>query len=394
MSTPSSDGADPPLTPWPIDLFQLRENIRALVALDATSDPVTSCYLEVTTRGFAPIERKAAAIRRSLAPDARRSFDDALAPLRELVASGLSPATRGLAAFSRAGTAPFFMAMQFQVPVEDQLSIAPTASIFGLIELKDTYERYVVLIVTDAFARILEISLGAVTAELWAARPELRDRTAGLTREQYQHHRRDRSDAFVKEKVAILERLLAKRGHGHLIIVGSPTLSARVRAALPARLAAKVVEVGEISPLSSTSEVVPRTIQRIIAKERAASLDTAACPLREIQQGGLAVAGVAGALAALEVGQVDVLVMTPAFRAPASWKCESCGAVALQDRPASCHRCRDLVLHPVSVREELVQLAERHNTKVELVHDSAALEALGGIGCLLRYRQGWRPEPA
>ena len=54
--------------------------------------------------------------------------------------------------------------------------VGSTPNIFHLVELKDTYDRYVVMISIEESARILEIHLGKVTEELWRERPELRQR--------------------------------------------------------------------------------------------------------------------------------------------------------------------------------------------------------------------------
>ncbi len=391
MSEPES-GELP--SPWPIDLDELRANVRTLVELEETSDLVVSCYLDVTTRGFAFAEAKADEIRKTLEPEERAAFEQALERMRGYVESGLAADTRGVAAFARGGVRPFFMTMQFHVPVVDRLSVDLAPSIYGLIELKDTYQRFVVLIVTDEYARILEVSLGAVTADVWGARPErLKDVPAGLVHEQYQNHKRDRTERFIREKVAILDRLMKRRGHSRLVIAGAPHLIERTRAALPPRLASQLVDVVELASTTSTSDVVTSTVARIVAAEQAQSLSAAELFVQEIRRGSLAVAGTRASLDALELGQVDTFLMTTSYAPPPAWKCRSCGAVALQEPPRMCRRCFDVDLAPVSLKEEMLRLADRHEAKVELMHGSSILHALGGVGCLLRYQQTWRPEP-
>ena len=126
-----------------------------------------------------------------------------------------------MAAFARAGTQPFFLGLQFQVPLPDRLSVGSTPDIYHLVELKDTYHRYVVLISTEERTRILEVNLGAITREVWTARPELRVRVGReWTREHYQNHRRDRGKRFLKEKFEILEKLIAAGGPTHLTLAG------------------------------------------------------------------------------------------------------------------------------------------------------------------------------
>lgn len=378
-----------------LDLVKLRASIRTLIELEENDDPILSCYLNVGARGSAYAGRRAAEIRRALPPGQRVRFDETMAPLSALVEAGLDRATTSVVAFARAGVAPFFLSLQFQVPVEDRLSLDTAPAIYGLVELKDTYHRYVVLLMTEEYARILEITLGAITTDLWAARPALQDRVGSMwTREQYQHHRRDRGAQFIHEKLEIVERLMAKRGHGHLVLAGPAAYTERVRAVLPPRLASKLIDVVDVAGTAGTSEVVTATIASFIAREQQESLDAAALLGRELRRGGLAVAGTRASLGALELGQVDMLILDAAYTSPGGWRCRACGAVQLMsDRPGTCHRCGDAGLVPVDVRDELVKLAERHGTTVEIVRDSELLASLGGVGCLLRYQQAWRPEP-
>ena len=72
-------------------------------------------------------------------------------------------------------------------------------------------------------------------------RPELRERLGReWTREHYQNHRQQRDQQFVKEKVAVIERLMAKRGHNTLLLAGEPRFVKRLRSALPKHLEARV----------------------------------------------------------------------------------------------------------------------------------------------------------
>ena len=50
------------------------------------------------------------------------------------------------------------------------------------------------------------MNVGEVTSDLWASRPELRQRVGRMwTREHYMRHRLDRGNRFFKEKIKILQ---------------------------------------------------------------------------------------------------------------------------------------------------------------------------------------------
>ena len=43
----------------------------------------------------------------------------------------------------------------------------------------------------------------------------------------------------------------------------------------------------------------------------------------------------------------------------------------------------------LQMKGQMVKLAEQHRCEIETVHQSEALERLGGVGCLLRYRSSF-----
>ena len=62
-------------------------------------------------------------------------------------------------------------------------------------------------------------------------------------------------------------------------------------------------------------------------------METAGLFLDELRTGGLAVAGTEATLEALAQGQVDILVLSESYAAPAGWKCRSCEAVGVNACP-------------------------------------------------------------
>jgi len=101
----------------------LREQLDRLAAFEPTPWPVLSLYLDLRAdqhgRGqYAPFLRKILPERsRSLAGDARKSFDRDAERIRAYVA-GLPPSTNGVAIFACAARDDFFEAVPLEVPVE------------------------------------------------------------------------------------------------------------------------------------------------------------------------------------------------------------------------------------------------------------------------------------
>jgi protein required for attachment to host cells len=372
-----------------MDLAELRAHIRTLITLDESEAPLVTAYVPIGRHGARPnpFEGRVREIRKLLTEEERALFDEPFESVLRFLAREVEPPTRGVAAFARGGKRPFFLGLQFQVPVPERLSVGPTPDVYHLVELKDTYHRYVVLISTAESARILEVNLGAITREVWTERPELRERVGReWTHEHYQDHRRERGERFVKEKVELLERLMDAGGHTHLILAGNPRMTAHIRKSLPKRLLDKLVDVVSASGNARVEDIVEATLSTFIDRERQESLDAVAELLGAIKRGGLAAAGTSATLAALRRGQADVLVMAKQYALGPAWGCRECGWVdAMSSRPDGCRVCGGNELKTENLREVMVRLAERQGLEVEIVEHSDVLMSLGGVGCLLRY---------
>ncbi len=369
-----------------MDIEKLRVHIRALIMLEETAAPVLSCYLDLEAGYREFLDARVRVLRKGLRWAARPAFEEALSRVEIFLASERWPGAKGAAVFARGGERHFLLPLQFQVPLPNRLSVDYVPNVYELVELKDTYHRYVVLIAMADSARILEVNLGEVTLDLWTVHPELRERVgSGWTREHYQVRRRDRADRFFKEKIAVLDRLMSQGGHTHLILAGNPRIVARVRESLPRHLAEKLVDVVPAPANARTADIVAATLSTFVEHEAQESLETVALLLREIRRDGLAVCGTAPSLEALARGQADLLVMAGTYLPPAGWGCRACNALDVGAAPAACPQCGERQTRAADLKEQMVKLAERNACNVEIVRHSDPLMELGGVGCLLRY---------
>lgn len=384
-----------------MELSTLQKHIRTLVTLEETNAPVISCYL--TLGEGAPawrtvLDQRLYLLRRSLRGDTRWDFEEALKQIEEFLHTELRPDTKGVAIFARGGEKPFYLPLEFQVPLPNWIAVNSTPNIYHLVELKDTYHRFVVMISTPASARILEINLGAITDELWRERPALRKRVGReWTKEHYQSHQREQTDKFLKEKISVLDDLMRAGGYTYLILAGNTWQTARLRQALPRRLATKVIDTIPTAGNEHISDVVAATLALFIEAEEVESQAIATVLIQEILSDGLAVVGTMPTLTALQAGQVDVLVMTKLYTPPSGWCCKRCtGLTAAPTMPLHCANCGATTFRRVEIREEMVRLAEQQGASVEIVQQSDQLLQIGGIGALLRYRAPQAPisEPS
>ena len=361
VSIETSDLPRSPATSSVVRLTQeLQSHLRDLAALPESDAPLISCYLDLElgrNRWQSLLKRRTKLLRRLTPASGLESLDASVDRIRTFMRSELRPETLGVAAFARVGSDPYFRGLQFEVPTPTWISLDTVPNIYHLIGLKDTFDRYLVLISTSDSTRIFEVRVGAMTSELWLRQPELRRRVGReWTRLRYQNHHRDRDRGLIREMIQTLERLMMGRGYAHLILAGEPQRLAMIRRELPGKIREKVVDVVAVPAGLTDKEVVKATLASFVQEEEHESRSLAQLLLHELRSDGLAVPGAANSLQMLRRGQADALVLAT------DWERHD-------------------------AREELVRLAEQTGCHIDFVGKSHALDKLGGVGCLLRFSE-------
>ncbi len=358
--------------------------------MEETDSPLISCYLDVSSGPTSyqhELDTRVQLLRRSLPVRSVGKFDEAASRIEAFLDGAISPRTRGVAAFARGGETPFWLPLQFEVPLPNWIALGSTPNIYHLVELKDNYDRYVILLTTETSARIFGVNLGSVTAQLWSSRPELRRRVGHeWTKEHFQDHRRERTKQFIHDLIRSLDRLVSTGGYAHLMLAGNPRMTSAVRRLLPKRLAEELVDFVPARPTDHVSDIVACTLQAFLEHEELESQALAEKLITQVQTHGLAVAGTRPTMEAIRAGEADFLVVVKSYDPGQGWECRGCGNTEFQlPPPNTCPRCRTGRLREFDIRGELVRLAEQQQVGVEVVDHSDVLMNLGGVGCLLRY---------
>ena len=338
-----------------MDYAKLNGHIHTLACLPETPEPLVSAYFDLT--GNLPaitftFRQWAAAVRRTFPPGAREAFDQAASRIVDHLPLLQG---RGAAVFARAGEPALLLPLSFALPLEPRFHAGGLPIIYPLVELKDRFNRFVIAMVDASSARIVEVNLGDYSVELITDRPALRERVGReWSRQHYQNHQRDRERRFLKEKITVIESLMAKRGHNSLIIVGEPRHVNQLREALPPHLAHRVV--GEIRQGFSDhrlAEIVTHAIDSFTRAESEEAHDAVAALMLAVRAGGLATVGPESVARALEEHRVEKLFVSS----------------DLADE----------------FREEFVREATRQDIPIETVQACELLDHNGGAGALLRY---------
>lgn len=343
----------------------MKEMMIRLAEVEANESPVITCMVNLTQthqQASDEIERQSIEVSRSLDHAKRRCFEEALESITSYLLKTPLPEASGAVVYARAGDAPFMMAIPVGVAFDTSIIVDDLPHVYPLVETRDTYHRFVVVTLTAREARIFETTAGSITNEIMTERPELRKKIGReWTRERYQNHKRDRKSRFVQSKIEVVEELMAKRGHNHLIVAGSPKMVSQFTKALPPKLQEMLVDTLDVNPKAGISPIILEAIDSFVANEHEESHDRVDQLESAVMRRGLGVIGEACVREALEHGYADMLIID-------------------QDYADSV------------IKEELVKIAINAGVEIETVKESEKLGRLGGVGCLLRYLPSYVPR--
>lgn len=337
----------------------LRRHISNLATLPTTEEPTISAFLDLRQ----PIESVrssfwmwATSARMTLPRRQRPAFDEAKAHIDEMLRRDWPEDVHSVAVFTRAGEFPLDVAISFQATLDLHFDVGDRPSIFPLVQLKDRFHRFVVVICSEETGRIIEVTLGAVSEEILTTKPEMANHIGrGMSREHFHHRRQENNRRFHKDQVEIITRLMARRGINHLILAGHPRHIAAVRDLLPKNIEARIVGSVFRSPNGHDySPVLEQAIHAFVEAEQSESRTTVERLHEQIRRKGLGVVGIHPSRQALELGAASQLVISEEL--------------------------------PHADREELVRLAVSHDIPIEVCEQDELLQEHGGVGCLLRYR--------
>jgi ribosomal protein L30E len=340
-------------------LQHLSRHIADLAALPETAAPVISAHfdlrrpVEALLAGF---ETWSTAARSTLPKAERAMFDLAKSEVRVLLKQGWAEELQGLAVFARSGEHPLSIALPFQAALETHFEVAARPAIFPLVQLKDRFHRFVLVICTEEIGRIMELNLGAVTEEILTTRPDHGGRLGRqLSREHFHHRREEDTRRLIRDQVHIITNLMARRGLNHLILAGHPRHVSPLREQLPKHLQSRVVGLVPHAPNGQDcSPLLARAIDAFIEAEQQESRNAVERLNEQVRRQGLAVVGIHACHEVIDAGAASELVIAEEM--------------------------------PQPDREELVRLATLHNLPIEVCEGDELLQSHGGVGCLLRFR--------
>ena len=373
----------------------LRQELERLAAFEPTEFPLLSLYLNLgaNERGrdsYDTFVRKALSERaKAFASNTpgRMSFDRDAGRIQTYLADSLDRSANGVAIFACAGAHDFFEAVQLDAKLDDHwLFIGPVPHLYPLAKLIDQYPRYAAVLLDTNKARILVFGLASLqrTTEVTGEKTR-RGSFGGWSQMRYQRHVDNTHLHNIKEVIDTLDRIVKAEQIHQIVVAGDEVAVPIFREQLAPPLREKVIDVIRLDRHAGEAEILEATLAAVRNKDAETDVERVEQLIDGWRSGGLAVAGPEATLAALQLGQVDELLITgaadrlkPVQRLP--------DGARLNGISFETSAARSVDQARLTLSDELVKRAEQTGARIRFIEDRALLAPVGGVGALLRFR--------
>jgi len=317
----------------------------------------------------------------------RASLERDLDRINQYLTDEVNRSANGVAIFASAGAGEFFEALQLEAPVDDHMFfVGSVPHLYPLARLIDQYPRYASVLLDTHRARIFVFGLGAVEKrEQLTGVKTRRHSMGGWSQARYQRRADNIHLQHVKEVVETLDRIVRADNIQHIILAGDDVVVPLLRDQMPKHLQEKIVDVLKLERHAAEDEIVEATLEVMRHKDAETDAERVQELIGAWQSNGLGVVGPEAALRALQLGQVDELIIAgtpeqlravqkmPDDAAPGSVKVETSAPSTADERQ-------------LKLSDELVTRAQQTGAHVRFIEDPKLLEEFGGVGALLRFR--------
>lgn len=373
----------------------LRDQLDRLAAFEPVDLPVVSLYLDMQADQHGRPQYDAF-LRKTLADraktyasgtEARQSFDQDVERIQAYLSNDVQRSANGLAIFACHG-ANLFEALQLTVPIDDHwLFIGSVPHLYPLARLNDQYPRYAALLVDTNAARLFVFSLGTAETQQQVKNVKTRKTSmGGWSQARYQRHIENYHSQHMKEVVDILDRVVREESINHLVISCDDTAKPLLMDEMPQHLTEKIVDIVRMDIKAPEHEVLNNTLEALRAKDAETDQEQVEAMLGAWRAGGLAVVGPEDTLEALQMGQVEELIIaarpTAVRRADSVPPGTTPGPVEVETSAAN----GGLDTERLKIADELVTKAQATSARIRFIEDEQLLAEVGGVGALLRFK--------
>jgi len=296
-------------------------------------------------------------------------------------------------------------------PIEDRIVTGPTPALRRLAQVAEDAPTFAVLAASQVEANLFIIvqSRRDLGLQVEASGFPRKQMQGGWSQRRYQNRADERVEAFARTVAEETRRVFDETGAVALVLAGEEQIATALTDAFHQTVRDKLVGTISLPPDADFGDILEAALPVVEQAERARELVAVETVREGAGPGGKAVTGAVETLTALQTGQVMTLVMNDDFAAP-GWADFTFPVYGVGPVPAE-HpaggNAADLV--PVALEEELVRLAIQFSAEIEVVKTAvpvgvaeqgdipvsgdaaprspaaAALDALGGVGAVLRF---------
>jgi peptide subunit release factor 1 (eRF1) len=288
----------------------------------------------------------------------REGFDKAIERISQYIAEQAPKSARGLAIFTST-TEDLFEAIPIDVPIEHpSMHVDAVPHLYPLARVNDQYPRYAALLVDTNSADLYVFALGSKRRRESVQNEKTR-RTSmgGWSQARYQRRANNFHKQHMKEVVELLDKVVSEEHLNHIVIACDEVAKPFLMAQLPKHLADKVIDVVSVDVKSMPEhELLRETMDALRQADARTDAEQVQRMLDAWRAGGLAVTGVQATLRALDMRQVEELVIAA--------------------RPDQVKGSAD----------ELVAKAQQNSARIRFIEDDTLLADVGGVGALLRFK--------
>jgi peptide chain release factor subunit 1 len=362
-------------------IAQLTEQLDRVAAIDTGPFPVISLYLDLRPNEhgrdqFDQFLRKELAERVNTYPASgpeRDSLEADAARIREHVAN-VDGAVNGLALFACHG-ADLFTALELAAPIDrHRLYVSDRPHLYPLARLIDEYPRYLALVTDTHSARIFVFAINELEkSEQIEGDKAKHHKKGGWSQARYQRHTENLHLQHVKEVVDHVARIVREEAIDKIIVSADEVVMPMLREHFPKEIADRVVDALKLDVHANEASVLEATIAALRRKDAEGDKERVEELIGAYRAGGLACGGREATKRALEMGQVDELVIAAA-------------PDVLVPNPKQAAKDPGELSKGESTADELVLLARNTAATIRFIEDKALLEPVGGVGAFLRFK--------
>src|SRR5439155_14171398 len=193
---------------------------------------------------------------------------------------------------------------------EHRLVISDQPHLYPLARLLDEYPRYVVLLADTHSARIFVFAVNALEREARVeGRKTKHHKQGGWSQARYQRHTENYHLHHAKEVTDALARIVRDEGIKSVVVAGDEVIVPLIREQLPKDIAELIVDIVKLDIRAPERQVLDASIAVLKEQDADSDREHVDAVIGAYRAGGLGAVGVEAVKKALELGQVDELVI-------------------------------------------------------------------------------------